>query len=65
MGIVRASDDSCNNAEFQRAGVAVEWADYSGYPEYRQLHPPFDHRVSIVDLVLNEGFGARRFLKYA
>ena len=43
----------------------MEWADYSGYPEYRQLHPPFDHRVSIVDLVLNEGFGARRFLKYA
>ena len=54
-----------DEAEFQRAGVAVEWADYSGYPEYRQRRPPFDHRVSIVDLVLNEGFGARRFLKYA
>lgn len=50
---------------FQDAGIAVEWADYSGYPEYRQLHPPFDHLVSIVDLLLNEGTEARHFLKHA
>ncbi len=50
---------------FQDAGIAVEWADYSGYPEYRQLHPPFDHHVSIVDLLLNEGTKARQFLKHA
>lgn len=50
---------------FQDAGIAVEWADYSGYPEYRQLHPPFDHHVSIVDLLLNEGIKARQFLKHA
>lgn len=50
---------------FQDAGIAVEWADYSGYTEYRQLHPPFDHHVSIVDLLLNEGTEARQFLKHA
>ena len=50
---------------FQDAGIAVEWADYSGYSEYRQLHPPFDHHVSIVDLLLNEGTEARQFLKHA
>jgi hypothetical protein len=50
---------------FQDAGIGVEWADYSAYPEYRQLHPPFDHHVSIVDLLLNEGTAARRFLKHA
>ena len=29
--------------------------DYSGYPEYEQLHPPFMHHVSIIDLLLNCG----------
>lgn len=54
-----------DEALFQDAGIAVEWADYSGYPEYRQLHPPFDHHVSIVDLLLNEGRDARKFMKRA
>jgi hypothetical protein len=49
---------------FNEAGIAVEWADYSGYPEYRQLHPPFRHEVSIVDLLLNEGGQAPRFMKH-
>ena len=53
-----------DEALFAGAGVRVEWADYDGYPEYRQLHPPFTHNVSIVDLLFNEGRAARRFLKY-
>lgn len=48
---------------FTAAGIAVEWVDYAGYPEYRQLHPPFDHGVSIVDLLLNEGTRATAFMK--
>jgi hypothetical protein len=36
-------------------GVELVWKDYSGYPEYRQKHPPFEHGVSILDLVFNEG----------
>jgi hypothetical protein len=36
-------------------GVEMVWMDYSGYPEYRQLYPPFEHHVSIVDLIMNEG----------
>jgi len=50
---------------FAGAGIGVEWADYDGYREYRQLHPPFDHRVSIVDLLFSEGRGARAFLKHS
>jgi hypothetical protein len=49
---------------FASAGVAVEWVDYAGYREHRQLHPPFDHHVSIVDLLLNEGRQAPRFMKH-
>ena len=48
---------------FEREGINVSWMDYSGYPEYGQLFPPFEHGVSIVDLLLNEGSGAKRYLK--
>ena len=37
--------------------------DYSCYPEYRQLYPPFEHGVSVLDLIFSEGPEARRFLK--
>jgi len=50
--------------EFRRAGISVEWMDYSGYPEYEQLHPPFDHRVSILDLLFNTGASAPNYMKF-
>jgi hypothetical protein len=37
--------------------------DYSGYPEYNQLYPPFDHNVSIIDLIMNEGPDAIQYMK--
>jgi hypothetical protein len=51
-------------AAFERAGIAVHWADYSGYRDYRQPYPPFEHQVSIVDLLLSEGAAAAAFLKW-
>lgn len=48
---------------FARAGIQLIWMDYSGYREYEQLYPPFDHFVSIVDLLFNTGPDARSFLK--
>jgi hypothetical protein len=50
-------------AEFDRAGVTVEWMDYSGYASYGQLHGPFVHEVSILDLLLNVGERAIDFMK--
>ena len=49
---------------FKEEGIAVEWMDYSSYPEYRQLYPPFEHRLSIIDLILNEGKNAKNFMKF-
>lgn len=46
----------------REGGVEVRFMDYSGYPEYRQLYPPFRHEVSIVDLVFNEGPDAPRYM---
>jgi WbqC-like protein family len=48
---------------FAKAGIELRYMDYSGYPEYRQLYPPFEHAVSIVDLIFNEGPDAPRYMK--
>ena len=39
----------------EKEGIILEWMSYEGYPEYHQLYPPFEHRVSIIDLIFNEG----------
>ncbi len=48
---------------FAAAGIAVEWMDYGGYPEYPQLHGAFEHTVSIIDLMFTTGPDARRYMK--
>jgi hypothetical protein len=50
---------------FQNAGIEVQWFDYSGYREYPQLHPPFDHHMSVLDLIFSTGPNAKRYLKIA
>lgn len=50
---------------FARHHIQVEWMDYTGYPEYHQLYPPFVHEVSILDLLFNEGHRSPEFLKDA
>ena len=50
---------------FAREGIEVRYMDYSSYPEYPQLHGPFRHDVSVIDLLLNTGAEARRYLKSA
>lgn len=48
---------------FERENIELQYIDYSGYPEYRQLYPPFDHFVSVVDLLFNEGPEAINFMR--
>jgi hypothetical protein len=40
---------------FEAAGITLTYMSYQGYPEYEQLHPPFDHHVSIIDLLVHVG----------
>ena len=49
---------------FNEKDIVLEWMDYSNYKEYNQLHPPFEHGVSILDLIFNEGENSRKFLKF-
>jgi hypothetical protein len=47
---------------FAAAGIVLEYFDYQGYPEYDQLYPPFEHGVSVVDLLLSQGPDATRYM---
>jgi hypothetical protein len=49
-------------ALFESAGITLSYMEYTGYAEYSQLFPPFDHYVSVIDLIFNEGPDAARFL---
>jgi hypothetical protein len=40
---------------FAEEGIELVWKDYSGYPAYEQLYPPFRHDVSILDLLFHAG----------
>jgi hypothetical protein len=58
-----AAEGYINEETFRREGIALKFMDYTGYPEYRQLFPPFDHAVSVIDLLFNEGPSAPAFMK--
>ena len=46
-----------------KENIVIEWMDYSDYPEYNQLHKPFEHGVTILDLIFNEGLNTTNFMK--
>jgi WbqC-like protein family len=58
-----AAKNYVDEALFAQHGIGVEWMDYSGYPEYKQLFPPFEHGVTILDLLFNEGPDSKKFMK--
>lgn len=51
-----------NESDFKKEGIVLEYMDYSSYPEYPQLHPPFTHRVSVLDLLFNVGPQSARYI---
>jgi hypothetical protein len=44
-----------------KENIQVKWMNYENYKEYEQLHPPFEHGVTILDLILNTD--AKKFMK--
>ncbi|MGJ0361383.1 WbqC family protein [Aliarcobacter cryaerophilus] len=58
-----AAKDYFNEELAKQENIKVEWIDYSGYKEYEQLNPPFEHGVTILDLIFNEGQNTRSFMK--
>jgi len=47
---------------FNEDGIDLVWKDYAGYPPYPQRFPPFEHRVSILDLLFNCGPEAPHYI---
>ena len=58
-----AARDYLDEALFERERIELQYMDYSSYPEYRQLFQPFEHGVSIIDLIFNEGPEATKYMK--
>lgn len=58
-----AAKDYIDEKLFKEANIKLSWMDYSNYPEYPQLYPPFEHGVSILDLIFNCGPEARKYMK--
>jgi hypothetical protein len=48
---------------FDRRGIKVEYFEYGPYPEYEQPHPPFEHGVTVLDLLFCTGPDARAHLR--
>jgi hypothetical protein len=57
-----SAKDYIDQQKFIDAGIELVYKDYSGYPEYPQLYPPFTHKVSILDLLLNTGLDAPNYI---
>jgi hypothetical protein len=50
-----AAKNYIDPARFDAAGIELIWKNYAGYPEYPQLHPPFEHAVTVLDLLFHTG----------
>ena len=57
-----AARDYIDPAAFAEAGIELAWQSYGGYPEYEQRFPPFEHGVSVVDLLFNMGPRAPEYI---
>lgn len=48
---------------FEKAGITVEWLDFTDYPIYPQLHGDFEEKVSVIDLIFNMGKEAKSYIE--
>ena len=48
---------------FATNNIKLTYFCYDGYKEYDQLFPPFEHSVSIIDLIFNKGPDSTKYLK--
>jgi len=57
-----AAQGYLEQSQFDAAGIELVYKDYAGYPEYPQPHPPFEHSVTILDLLACVGRDAPKYI---
>jgi hypothetical protein len=57
-----AAKDYIEENKFKEVEIELVFKDYSNYPEYPQLFPPFEHAVSILDVLFNCGAAAPDYI---
>lgn len=48
---------------FSKEKIKLTFIDYSEYLQYNQFFAPFEHSVTILDLLFNEGPNAKKYMK--
>ena len=56
-----ASREFMDEELFQREGIVLDYIKYN-YPEYNQLYPPFNHYVSVLDVLFHCGDKAKSYI---
>jgi len=56
-----SAHDYLEEPHFAAAGIALEYMRYD-YPDYPQLYPPFDSKVTILDLLFMTGPDASKYI---
>tara|TARA_Y100000739_G_C20548890_1_gene437238 strand:- start:407 stop:1102 length:696 start_codon:yes stop_codon:yes gene_type:complete len=56
-----ASKEFMDYEKFKEAGIELDYMDYI-YPEYNQLYEPFNHYVTVLDVIFNCGPDAKKFI---
>ena len=57
-----AAKSYIHEEDYQKDGIELHWKDYTSYPEYKQMHEPFCHNVTILDLLFNTGPEAPKYI---
>lgn len=57
-----AAKNYIDHSRFEDENIILKYKDYHGYKEYDQFYPPFDHYVSILDLLFHTGENAAEYI---
>jgi hypothetical protein len=57
-----AAKDYLDENLFKQNNISLIYKNYSNYPIYQQLYPPFTHEVSIIDLLFSCGTDAPYYI---
>lgn len=57
-----AAKSYMEEAQFENENIKITYFEYTGYPEYAQLNPPFEHGVCIWDVIFNCGEESHKYI---